>query len=176
MMDIYRVNVGEHFTHSLITHISSSVWIRASEKQFSCGKKDEVAEAGKRTKFLQLGFLGKFDQRWLWSTHGLNWLKFGGEFDFWRPYSLAQKSRSKGWPKLELRWLYCCCPALTFLGLTLSWLDNWFENCCDTFWVGRPRRLCWLKHPADHRNAPTHSLVSGLSSIDPLVCSISIFT
>ena len=48
MMDIYTVNVGENFTHSLITHISSSDWIRASKKQFSRGKKDEVTEVGKK--------------------------------------------------------------------------------------------------------------------------------
>jgi len=51
MMDINTVNVGEHFTHST-SHIFSSDYIRASEKQFHlprekkdeiyCNKKDEI--------------------------------------------------------------------------------------------------------------------------------------
>ena len=69
MMDIHTINIGEHFTHALITHISSSDWIRASEKQFSCGIKDEVAEAGKRTKFLQLGFMDEiFCSQGFWAS------------------------------------------------------------------------------------------------------------
>ena len=54
------------------------------------------------TDFLLLGFCRKFDQRWLWSTLGPIKLKICGKFDFWRPYYLAQKSRSKSWP-------FCCC-------------------------------------------------------------------
>jgi len=121
MMDINTVNVGELFTHLIHTLLIGYEHLRSSSHvgkgRSSCSwKKDEISAVRVSGRnFLQLGFLGKFDQRWLWSTHGPFELKFCGEFDFWRPYSLAQKSRSKGWPKLELCWLSCCCLALTFL-------------------------------------------------------------
>ena len=188
MMDINIVNVREHFTHST-SHIFSSDYIRASEKQFHlprekedeiyCSKKDEIY----CSKFFAVRVSGEV---WLaltlvnaWSV----WAEILWRVRFLKSVLIGTKIEVKRLTKvggaLTLLLLPCVdffWTALTFLGLNLSWLDDWFEDCCDTFWVGRPRRLCWLKHPTDLRNAPTHSLVSGLSSIDPLVCSISVFT
>ena len=66
------------------------------------GRRGQTVRSSWSTDLLLLGFRSNFDQRWLWSTLGPNKLKIGGRFDLWRPYYLAQKSRSKGWP-------FCCC-------------------------------------------------------------------
>ena len=138
MMDINTVNVGELFTHLIHTlligyeHLRSSSHMGKGRSSCSWKKNKISAVRVSGRNFLQLGFLGKFDQRWLWSMHGPFELKFCGEFDFWRSYSLAQKSRSKGWLKLELRWLYCCCPALTFSRLRwLFWGWLWVDWIID---------------------------------------------
>ena len=108
----------EHFT--LTHHTSSSLlWFSTSslEDEFSShvGKRTSLYNQEEGCRSLQLGFHVRFDPRWLWSTHGRKELIFGIGFDLCSPYILAQEPRSKGWPKTELRWLYWCCSALTFL-------------------------------------------------------------
>ena len=106
LMDIYTGKVGENFITTQLT--SSSLILKSTsylEDEFQphvgrTKRTDRTAEL--QYDFLLLGFRRKFDQRWLWSTLGPIKLKTCGRFDFWRPYYLAQKSRSKGWP-------FCCC-------------------------------------------------------------------
>jgi len=85
------------------------------------------------------------------------WAEICWEVRFWKAVLFATEIEVKGLTKLLLRWLLACCPALTFLDIVdMGWLGCWLEDCNDTFWVGWPRRLCWLKHPVDCRNAPSH--------------------
>ena len=107
--DGYKYKQSWRAFHKKTQHTSSSlIWFSTSslEDEFSPHvwrrRRTNFCTAELKDELLQLGFCRRFDQRWLWSTHGPIGLKFGEKFDFGRPYCLAQKSRSKCWP-------ICCC-------------------------------------------------------------------
>ena len=145
VIDINRVNIGDISLISSSHNISSSDLVQAPWRKFwfTCGKKDEFPAARVWTNLLQLGFPRKFDQCWLWSTHGPKRLKIGGDFDFGRLYTLAQEPRSKGWSKTELRWLSYCCPALNFMD-NVDFFGVDFELTVWLFWGPLWHMLGWL--------------------------------
>ena len=166
MMDINTGKFGEHFTTTQLTS-SSLIWFSMSslEDEFS-----PHVWRRRRTNLYgwaegQISAVRVLQKVWpaltlvnAWS----NWAEIWWEVRFWKAVLFGTEIEVKGLTNLLLRWLLACCPALTFsgqrwlFGVDLGWLVCWLEDCCDTFWVGWPRRLCWLKHLVDRCNAPPH--------------------
>ena len=152
MMDINTGKVGEHFTTT--QHTSSSlIWFSTSslEDKFS-----PHVWRRRRTNLYdweegRISAARVLLEVWpaltlvnAWSESAENCWRVR----FWEAIHIGTEIEVKGLTKLLLRWLLACCPALTFLdsvdffGVDLGWLVCLLEDCCDTFWVGWPRRLC----------------------------------
>ena len=104
-------------------------------------------------------------------THHHKWLYIGetwSSFDthFVEAFSSFLDGAGAAFLILRLGFLWCNILA------ERSWWD--VLGLCDTCGKLTLWSLCWLKHPADHRNATILYLCFGLSSIDLLVCSICI--